>query len=63
MSLSLKLYMVFLPLGVSMIVPFHFRLQWELGLFLADIALDVDYVDVQILGIGLLNFSGHLYQM
>ena len=47
-----------------MIVLFHFDPQWELGLFLADIALDVvNYVDVQILGIGLLDFSGHLYQM
>ena len=55
--------MVFLPVGMCMIVPFHFHPQLELGQLLADMVLDVDYVDVQILGIGLLNFIGHLYQM
>ena len=56
MSLSLKLCKVSLPLGMFMIVPFHFHPQLELGLFLAGIVLDiVAYVSVQILGIELSN--------
>ena len=53
MSLSLQLYKLFLPVGMYMIVPFHFHPLLELGLFLAVIALDaVDRGGGQTLGIG-----------
>ena len=63
-SLSLKLYKLFSPVGMYMIVPFHLHPQLELGLSLTGIVLDaVDGGGGQILRIGLSNFFGHQYQM